>query len=190
MHDSDFDLEAEFYNRKALERAYPGEAWNGATKDWSIIDVPPGTSRVRMDGIGGGAQEITWQRYNGVRRSKFISGDDEHTTDIYNQGPVKQKKKDMWTEITKDLVIREAIDSCGYSCEETDDFFYVMEYLRYEDVLHLVEISDEIRRKRKSRIREIEIERKSIHDSRPAAAYDDRFYEHEVSFDSRRSRYR
>jgi len=44
---------------------------------------------------------------------------------------VKQRKKDMWTEITKDLVIREAIDSMGYACEETDDFFYVMEYLRY-----------------------------------------------------------
>ncbi|CAO2653887.1 Nn.00g106200.m01.CDS01 [Neocucurbitaria sp. VM-36] len=188
VHDSDFDIEAEYYNRKALERGYPGEAWNGATKDWTIVDVPPGTSRVRMDGIGGGAQEITWQRYNGVRRSKFISGDDERATDFSNQ--IKQKKKDMWTEITKDLVIREAIDSCGYSCEETDDFFYVMEYLRYEDVLHLVEISDDIRRKRKSRIREIEIERKSIHDSRPPPGYDDRFYEHEVSFDSRRSRYR
>lgn len=37
----------------------------------------------------------------------------------------------MWTEVTKDLVIREAIDECGYSCEETDDFFYVMEYLKY-----------------------------------------------------------
>ena len=44
---------------------------------------------------------------------------------------MKPKKKDMWTEITKDLVIREAIDSMGYACEETDDFFYVMEYLRY-----------------------------------------------------------
>ncbi|KAF1838193.1 hypothetical protein BDW02DRAFT_32368 [Decorospora gaudefroyi] len=103
---------------------------------------------------------------------------------------VKPKKKDMWTEITKDLVIREAIDSMGYSCEETDEFFYVMEYLRYEDVLHLVEISDDIRRKRKSRIREIEIERKSIHDSRPPPGYDERFYEQELSFDSRRSRYR
>jgi hypothetical protein len=56
-------------------------------------------------------------------------------------------------------------------------------------VLHLVELSDEIRRKRKSRIREIEIERKSMHDSRPGG-YDERFYEHEVSFDSRRGRYR
>ena len=37
----------------------------------------------------------------------------------------------MWTEVTKDLVIREAIDQMGYSCEETEDFFYVMEYLKY-----------------------------------------------------------
>ena len=55
----------------------------------------------------------------------------KHITDYGHQGTVKQRKKDMWTEITKDLVIREAIDSMGYSCEETDDFFYVMEYLRY-----------------------------------------------------------
>lgn len=110
----------------------------------------------------------------------------------------------MWTEVTKDLVLREAIDGMGYRCEETDDFFYVMEYLRYvrasksmgsghannpqEDVLQLVEISDDIRRKRKSRIREIEFEREEIR--RPSSAYDDRYYEHEVSFDSRRSRYR
>jgi hypothetical protein len=102
-------------------------------------------------------------------------------------GAVKPRKKDMWTEVTKDLVCREAIDGMGYSCEETDEFFYVMEYLQ-EDVLHLVEISDDIRRKRKSRIREIEFERETIRDRRPG--YDERFYEHEVSFDSRRNRYR
>lgn len=44
---------------------------------------------------------------------------------------VKPRKKDMWTEVTKDLVLREAIDQMGYSCEETDEFFYVMEYLAY-----------------------------------------------------------
>ena len=86
-----------------------------------------------MEGIGGGAQEITWQRYNGVRRSRFVSAEDEHTADIYTQ--VKPKKKDMWTEVTKDLVLREAIDGMGYRCEETDDFFYIMEYLRYVCIL-------------------------------------------------------
>lgn len=67
----DAESEAAYYARKANERAYIGEAYNGATKDWAIVDVPPGTERVRMDGVGGGSQEITWQRYNGVRRSKF-----------------------------------------------------------------------------------------------------------------------
>lgn len=207
--DSDFDLEADYYNRKAMERAYPGEGWNGATKDWAIVDVPPGTNRVRMDGIGGGGQEITWQRYNGVRRSKFISGDEEIATDFGAHAPVKPKAKDMWTEITKDLVIREAIDSMGYSCEETDDFFYVMEYLKYvscslacsgstkltlqqEDVLQLVEISDDIRRRRKSRIRQIEYEREEIRERRPPPppSWDESYYEHEVSVDRHRSRYR
>lgn len=88
-----------------------------------------------MDGIGGGAQEITWQRYNGVRRSKFMSGDDELATDFGAPAHAKPKTKDMWTEITKDLVIKEAIDSMGYDYEETDYFFYVMEYLRYVSAL-------------------------------------------------------
>ncbi|KAF2792988.1 hypothetical protein K505DRAFT_47955 [Melanomma pulvis-pyrius CBS 109.77] len=189
--DNEFGLEADYYNRKALERAYPGEALNGATKDWAIVDVPPGTNRVRMDGVGGGAQEISWQRYNGVRRSKFLSGEEEISTDfgMPTSGPPKAKAKDMWTEITKDLVLREAIDSMGYDCEETDYFFYVMEYLRYEDVLHLVEISDDIRRKRKSRIRQIEYEREEIRDRRPPG-WDDRYYEHEVTYDRHRHRYR
>lgn len=187
--DSDFELEADYYNRKAMERAYPGEAHNGATKDWAIVDVPPGTNRVRMDGLGGGAQEITWQRYNGVRRSKFLSGDDERGTDFGMPGAVKPRAKDMWTEITKDLVIKEAIDAMGYDCEETDYFFYVMEYLRYEDVLRLVEVSDDIRRRRRTRIREIEFEREDIRDRRPAGGYDDRYYEHEISFDRHRRRY-
>lgn len=37
----------------------------------------------------------------------------------------------MWTEVTKDLVIREAVDAMGYEYEESDGFFYVMEYLKY-----------------------------------------------------------
>lgn len=98
-----------------------------------------------------------------------------------------RKNKDMWTEVTKDLVIREAIDQMGYSCEETDDFFYVMEYLRYEDVLQLVDLSDELRRKRKLRI---DFERTTIRDPPRSSGYDEKFYEREVSYDSRRGRYR
>lgn len=45
--------------------------------------------------------------------------------------PPKPKPKEMWTEVTKDLVSREAIEKVGYEFDETDDFFYVLEYLQY-----------------------------------------------------------
>ena len=169
----DDDDEANYYARKAEERSYIGEAYNGATKDWAIVDVPPGTERVRLDGVGGGTQEISWQRFNGVRRSKFIperererelpepeprqessgleieisSRSKRDGGKIYEReyerieessdrrvgmprGP-KNSTDGLWTEITKDLVVKEAIESLGYEYEETEFFFYVMQYLRY-----------------------------------------------------------
>lgn len=220
---SDDSSEADYYNRRADERAYMGEAYNGATKDWAIVDVPPGTERVTMDGVGGGGQEITWEKYNGVRRSKFIPererererevaspvrerererereggwdrerveekevikySEREETSDRRVARPTSQRQRmgDMWTEITKDLVVREAIEECGYDYEETEFFYYVIQYLRYvsrpsydmmrlgisltypkEDVLELVELSKQIRRERQERIREIAWEREML----------------------------
>lgn len=165
------DPEAEYYARKTKERAYIGEAYKGATKKWEIIDVPPGTERVRMDGVGGGSQEVTWQKYNGVRRSKFIPERDsmvsydrerERERDMQmemGRGMRREREIDgardtleitvdrkrvsrpmpeprnkfggLWTEITKDLVVREAIEEMGYDYEETEFFFYVFRYLKY-----------------------------------------------------------
>jgi hypothetical protein len=111
-----------------------------------------------MDGVGGGSQEITWQRYNGVRRSRFIPERDRERDVEYDRVEIdrsrnisggeidsirisererdvvpvrKRYSDDVWTEITKDLVVREAIERLGYDYEETEYFFYIMEYLRY-----------------------------------------------------------
>ncbi|EEH42562.2 uncharacterized protein PADG_07382 [Paracoccidioides brasiliensis Pb18] len=161
--------EAEYYNRLANKNSHIGEAYNGATKDWSIIDVPPGTKRVEMEGVGGASQEITWQRYNGVRRSKFLLDGDEYISDrgpVRNGGRigkryvgVKDKQDGLWTEITKDLVVKEAIERLGYSYEETQHFYYIFAYLKYDDVEHLVAVSEDYRKARRMRVREIERER-------------------------------
>lgn len=45
--------------------------------------------------------------------------------------PSHARARELWTEITKDLVKKEAIETMGYQYEETDEFFYVMDYLRY-----------------------------------------------------------
>ncbi|MCJ1321071.1 hypothetical protein MMC15_006413 [Xylographa vitiligo] len=241
--------EEDFYARKTAERAYIGEAYNGATKDWAIVDVPPGTNRVKMNGVGGASQEVTWQRYNGVRRSKFIVEDDGggYGSQMEERTPergldkgrrfvaMKPKTEAMWTEITKDLVIKEAIEGMGYDFEETEFFYYVMEYLRYvsllsspscltalpihhhsylrlpcasppkplyttdfppppsqEDVLRLVEISEDLRRERRERIRAIEWERAHEPEPEPerprrmlaAEPWDEeRIYEREIVYD-------
>ncbi|KAI1337107.1 hypothetical protein F5Y15DRAFT_161520 [Xylariaceae sp. FL0016] len=205
----DWEDEGEYITSKIDSRGRMGEAWNGATKDWTIVDVPPGTERVKMDGVGGGGAEVSWQRYNGVRRAKFLPERDgtlvsssatnvsepareressrererlsvqiydgrgksrdretevEEITDRRitirdDNKPPPKKRNEMWTEITKDLVVREAVERMGYDYEETEFFFYVMQYLRYVNVLELVNISDEIRRARRRRAKELEWER-------------------------------
>jgi len=184
--------EAEYITSKIDSRGRHGEAWHGATRDWAIIDVPPGTERVRMDGVGGGATDTSWTKYSGVRRTKFIPERDDapvplpaprepspqptrrHESTTWDREreieidisrnraaarPQPQPSKDMWTEISKDLVVREAIERMGYDYEDAADFFYVMEYLQYDDVLRLVEMSKDIRRRRKERVRDIQWER-------------------------------
>jgi hypothetical protein len=167
---SPVEEEADYITGKIDSRGRMGEAWHGHTKDWTIVDVPPGTERVRMDGAGGASTETNWSKYSGVRRTKFIPERDEqlvkvprepsprpvplpvgrdHTSvTVYDRhreidvdvdidrrvGKVKPTPvapRDMWTEITKDLVCREAIEQMGYSYEETKWFFYIMDYLQY-----------------------------------------------------------
>ncbi|KAL1871980.1 hypothetical protein VTK73DRAFT_1810 [Phialemonium thermophilum] len=196
------DDEAEYITSRIDSRGRVGEAWHGATKDWVIVDVPPGTERVRMEGVGGGAAEVKWEKYSGARRSRFIPERDPaalppppvpETRDpvrnseretrlsvqIYDENGGRDREREvdvekvtdrrvvsrnprrteMWTEITKDLVIREAIEDLGYEYEETESYFYIMQYLRYEDVLEIVQRSDDIRRARRDRIRELQWDR-------------------------------
>ncbi|KAL8735081.1 MAG: hypothetical protein Q9181_002939 [Wetmoreana brouardii] len=202
----DIAEEADYYNSRVAERSYLGEGYNGANRDWAIVDVPPGTKRVEMEGIGGAKEEITWQRYNGVRRSKFIAEEDveyrgggelmapkEVESMKYEQGRryvgEKDKKERMWTEITKDLVTEDAIKQMGYDFEETEFFYYIMSYLKYEDVLRLVELSEDLKRDRRERIREIEWEQRQPAPPKPRLALagrpwdEERIVEREVVYE-------
>jgi hypothetical protein len=42
---------------------------------------------------------------------------------------VRDRKDRLWTEITKDLVVKEAIDRAGYEYEEMDTLYYIFSYL-------------------------------------------------------------
>ena len=77
---------------------------------------------------------------DGVRRSERVEEEesreltviDTRSAEIGRRFEAEKSKKDrMWTEITKDLVSMEAIKERGYEFEETEKYYYVMEYLRY-----------------------------------------------------------
>lgn len=204
----DYDDEAYEIVDQVTSRGKMGEAWHGKTKDWAIIDVPPGTERVRMDGAGGAAAEVTWSKYSGSRRAKFIPERDERSSvvssstsiseargrdreqrlsvqiiDKDGRGPSRDRgveiekvvdrriavrtgsnpppprRNAMWTEISKDLVIREAIQEMGYEFEETEAHYYIIDFLAHDDVVRLVDHSERIRAARKDRAREIQWER-------------------------------
>ena len=107
-----------------------GSVQLSGTSDWTIIDVPPGTRRITIDTSGQtqvSQEEINWSRYNGVRRSHGASSE-------------------LWTEFTKDLVTRQAIEDLGYQFEETDHFYYIFEYLNRDQISDLIRLTKDIRR--------------------------------------------
>jgi hypothetical protein len=113
-------------------------------EDVTIVDVPNGSRRlyVNVEKQGrshtpqGSMASIDWRRERGIRRSRGLGNE-------------------LWTEITKDLVTREAIEELGYNFEETDYFYYIFEYLDRAQVNELCEVTQDIRRER---ARDIEYE--------------------------------
>jgi len=125
--DIDLDLDSSFRHRR-------GSIYDDRESELAIIDVPAGTRRVTVD--MGRETDINWRRDNGVRRSRGLGSE-------------------LWTEITKDLVSREAIEYCGYPYEETEFFYYIFEYLHREQITELVDITHDARRQR---VRDLEYE--------------------------------
>lgn len=64
-----------------------------------------------------------------ITRRRSASAKSRRTEDRRDGG--RKPTKDMWTEVTKDLVAREAIEEMGYEYEEKENFYYVIDYLQY-----------------------------------------------------------
>jgi len=132
---SDIDLNLDSSHRR-------GSIYDERENEYTIIDVPSGTRRVTVDAVRESRESrerdsgVDWRRDNGVRRSRGLGNE-------------------LWTEITKDLITREAIEDCGYPYEETDLFYYIFDYLSREQIGELIELTADIRRQR---VRDLEYE--------------------------------
>ncbi|OQD74328.1 hypothetical protein PENDEC_c011G03455 [Penicillium decumbens] len=129
-----------------------------AVSEWSLVHAPH-TEAVEMSGA-----------LNIVEVAPRGAIDEEIDRKVAVQVS-KDQRDERWTEITKDLVVREAIERLGYEYEETRTFYYIFSYLEPEDIDEIVELSDRIRSARRRRIREMHRER-AIPPPRPRSLVD------------------
>lgn len=101
--------------------------------------------------VGGLGQFEDWN-VTDVKRKYDVEIDGRITSGIRRQGPGpgagKTERKELWTEVTKDLVARDALEEFGFYYEETNDFYYIFEYLSRDQITDLIELTKDIRREK------------------------------------------
>ncbi|KAL2868531.1 uncharacterized protein BJX67DRAFT_379910 [Aspergillus lucknowensis] len=161
-------VEEEDYYRRRQPKSSSRSSLSSETMDgWAIVQAPSKAKHAETELVDI-REEPRQPKQSG--RSKVTEKDERDLgNDDTPRGKVKRRyigvkdRKDrLWTEITKDLVVKEAIERAGYEYEEMDSFYYIFSYLHPDDVDALIEQSDDIRRARRRRLKEIHRERGSI----------------------------
>lgn len=75
--------------------------------------------------------EVDYRRDWAVRPYKEPEPEPEPPAIGPRYGRQRDPRDGLWTEVTKDLVVREAIEEMGYEYEESDDFYYIFKYMGY-----------------------------------------------------------
>ncbi|KAJ5381320.1 uncharacterized protein N7496_003748 [Penicillium cataractarum] len=151
----DIELEAEIeeeikiHKERSKHRSHIEKITKATADEWSVVHAPSKEDGVEMTG----ALEVVEVAPKGA-----VEEDLEIRARVEQQ-VVKQRRDERWTEITKDLVVRDAIERLGYEFEETRTYYYIFTFLEPDEIDHLVELSDEIRHARRRRIREMQRER-------------------------------
>lgn len=103
-----------------------------------MVDPPRRPRRPGQGGLDGPGWEVPRQRHSMERRHRLpsnerrVSVDDLDRRDQVGSRYVRTKDpRERPTEITKDLVVREAIERAGYEFEETASFYYIFDSLQY-----------------------------------------------------------
>ena len=104
---------------------------HGRHYDDDIIFERETGNRRRLEGVhhGRGARDHDLSEGDHQRSRELALYDNRENGRRFTKQ--EDKRERLWTEITRNLVSAEAIKEKGYEFEESDEFYYVMEYLKY-----------------------------------------------------------
>lgn len=129
------DLEVDLYSRRKPEKPIAEAVSRGPAGEVSVMG-----SGAKAVPAAKNAYEDMLPRERGGPKARYYPEEEEESEeesdgddDIPRRyvGMKNNQRDRLWTEITKDLVVREAIERAGYEYEETDQFYYVFSYLHY-----------------------------------------------------------
>lgn len=136
--------------RRSMEPR-PSDTHKSVTEEWAFVDSPPYRREIRderpirelQDEIGSPSHDSRSRPYSMERRPRF-SDEPPEVGERERRGRrigPERKRKSKWTEITKDLMVREAIERSGYEFEETELFYCVFAHLEYVSCLSSAELA-------------------------------------------------
>lgn len=117
--EAEIEEEIKIHKKKMKHRSPIEKITKENVDEWSVVHTPAKEDVVEMTG----ALEVV---------EVAPKGSLEEDLDIrgrVEQQVVKERRDERWTEITKDLVVRDAIERLGYEFEETRTFYYIFSFL-------------------------------------------------------------
>ena len=103
------------------------------TDEWSVVHVPAKEEPLRMPGSLDFVE--MFPKAGPVKDSvkEAVEESDIREVEIEQRSrratPENRQKRQRWTEISKELVVRDAIERCGYEFEEVTQFYYIFSHL-------------------------------------------------------------
>lgn len=123
-HGHDLAREIDLDEKISIHEIRPGDDIKHTTDKWSVIHAPSKTETAEMTG----ALDIVEVAPKESSEDEVEVIEEEHRGHVGPQVS-KERRNERWTEITKDLVVREALERLGYEFEETRMFYYIFSYL-------------------------------------------------------------
>ena len=125
LGDIDIEEKHSSHTKRSQPRSLADDSPKDAKDDWSVVHAPSKAEAMEMSG----ALDIVEVAPKHSSEPEIEVEEDESEVASPNPKDPKEHRDERWTEITKDLVVREAIERLGYEFEETRMFYYIFSYL-------------------------------------------------------------
>ncbi|KAJ5609323.1 hypothetical protein N7528_009890 [Penicillium herquei] len=158
--------EMEVREKPSTPRSFAEELKLESTDEWSVVQTPSKEEAVEMTGALQIVEVAPKDASSDESEAEAEAEVEIERGRLLEPEPLKPELNlnERWTEITKDLVVRDAIERLGYEFEEYKAYYYIFSDLHPDQLDELIQLSDDIRKARRRRIQQINNER----EARPA----------------------